>query len=76
MKSNNRNTRERRCSCGCLAFETNNTENQTESFKCDMCGCECEKITYAKIDDEMGTRYRDICDKCMERYNAKPAKNK
>lgn len=71
-----------RCSCGCLAFENNNSENkeeandenQTISFKCDMCGCESEKITYAKIDDDMGTRYRNICDKCMEQYNATPAK--
>ena len=73
-----------RCSCGCLAFETNNSENTEKSstdnphkfFKCDMCGCECEKITYAKIDDEMGTRYRNICDKCMKQYNATPAESK
>ncbi len=54
--------------------EEANAENQTISFKCDMCGCESEKITYAKIDDDMGTRYRNVCDKCMEQYNATPAK--
>ena len=38
--------------------------------KCEMCGHICDKTTAAKIEDEMGVRYRNLCDACMEIYNA------
>ncbi len=53
--------------------------NQTEQAnippvanKCEMCGHVCDKTTSAKIEDDMGVRYRNLCDACMEIYNATP----
>lgn len=40
--------------------------------KCEMCGHVCDKTTAAKIEDDMGVRYRNLCDACMEIYNATP----
>jgi hypothetical protein len=40
--------------------------------KCEMCGHICDKTTAAKIEDDMGVRYRNLCDACMEIYNATP----
>ena len=53
-----------RCDCGCIAFERQ---------KCDMCDKESEKLTYAKFRDENGLRYRNLCDDCMVKFNAKEA---
>ena len=33
-------------------------------------------FTYAKITDDMGVRYRNLCDACIEIYNATPEENK
>lgn len=38
--------------------------------KCQMCGRENVMIRSAKIVDNLGTRYRDICVDCFEKYNA------
>lgn len=40
--------------------------------ECEMCGCVCLKTTYAKIEDDMGTRYRHLCWSCVKTYNATP----
>ena len=45
-------------------------------FTCEMCNQGCDKITYAKIKDNMGIRYRNLCDECMEKYNAVPTPKK
>jgi hypothetical protein len=39
---------------------------------CDMCGHNFEKLTYSKITDDMGVRYRNMCDACLEIHNATP----
>ena len=44
----------------------------TTKSKCEMCGHICDKITPSKIKDDMGVRYRNLCDACMEIYNAPP----
>lgn len=38
--------------------------------KCQICGEYVDHLTYCKIDDDYGTRYRHICDSCMQKYNA------
>lgn len=40
--------------------------------KCGMCDKLSSHLTYCKIKDDLGTRYRDICDECIKKYNAKP----
>ena len=45
-------------------------------FTCEMCDQGCDKITYAKIKDNMGIRYRNLCDECMKKYNAVPTPKK
>lgn len=54
--------------------KTREAVSQNQSGKCEMCGCDSDKITYATIDDEMGTRYRNLCESCVQKYNAKIAK--
>ena len=50
------------------------TTNQ--GYKCDMCEHYVDKVTYSKITDDMGVRYRNLCDACMEIHNATPEENK
>ena len=38
--------------------------------KCEICDEYFEHLTYCKIKDDMGTRYRNICDECIQKYNA------
>jgi len=45
-------------------------DTQTAEYKCDNCDKICEKTTYAEIRDEMGVRYRRLCDDCLEKLNA------
>lgn len=49
--------------------ETNKTGE-----KCELCGKRFPKLTYATIKDDLGTRYRNICDDCIVKHNAKPKK--
>ena len=64
-----------------LARKTGKTESQQSSsaasiiikttnqeYKCDMCGQLVDKVTYSKIADDMGVRYRNLCDSCAEIY--------
>ena len=56
------------------------TQNKTESLhkrngKCQMCDKENVMITTAVIVDDLGTRYRNVCDDCFEKYNCKPKNN-
>ena len=63
-------------------FEEENVKEETmkieniKSGKCEICECEREKLTYAKIVDQMGTRYRYICEDCIKNHNATPAQKK
>lgn len=41
-----------------------------KSLKCEMCDEHFEHLTYCKIKDDMGTRYRNICDDCIQKLNA------
>ena len=55
------------------------TQNKTESLhkwkgKCQMCDKDNVMITAAVIVDDMGTRHRNVCDDCFEKYNCKPEK--
>ena len=52
--------------------ETKSEDTTITENKCEMCGHICNKITAAKIEDEMGIRYRNLCDACMEIYSATP----
>lgn len=52
--------------------ETKPQDTITTESKCEMCGHICDKTTAAKIEDDMGVRYRNLCDACMEIYNATP----
>ncbi len=75
-----------RCTCGSVCFEFfdeeqgENVENNgsvAEQFgKCEMCSKYDVKITYAEIRNELGTRYRNVCDDCIEKYNATAVENK
>lgn len=48
-----------------------NNKNDTEQGVCALCGKK-SNVTYCKIVDSMGTRYRCICADCMSKYNATP----
>ena len=55
------------------------TQNKTESLhkwkgKCQMCDKDNVMITAAVIVDDLGTRHRNVCDDCFEKYNCKPEK--
>lgn len=52
--------------------KTTTSENNPPRYKCEMCAHLCEKVTYSKIVDDMGIRYRNLCDACIEIYNAVP----
>lgn len=51
-------------------------ENKTKikhqwNGKCQMCDTDDVMVTEAVITDDLGTRYRYVCDKCFEKYNCK-----
>ena len=48
------------------------SESNPPRYKCEMCDHLCEKVTYSKIVDDMGIRYRNLCNACVEIYNAVP----
>ncbi len=39
-------------------------------LKCELCDDYFEHLTYCKIKDDFGTRYRNICDDCIKKHNA------
>lgn len=49
-----------------------NNKNDTEQGVCALCGKKSNVVTYCRIVDPMGTRYRCICADCMSKYNATP----
>lgn len=55
-------------------FENNNddVDDAQTSEKCGICNRRVSKLTYCTIKDNMGTRYRDICDDCIKKYKAIP----
>lgn len=53
-------------------FEVKNPEEeQPKGQKCQLCEGYFEHLTICEINDDMGTRYRKICDGCMHTHNAK-----
>lgn len=42
--------------------------------KCQLCGEYVDHLTYCKVKDDYGTRFRYICDACIVKYKAKPQK--
>ena len=53
-------------------LETIASKNNPPRYKCEMCDHLCEKVTYSKLIGDMGIRYRNLCDACIEIYNAVP----
>ncbi len=47
---------------------------QPHGEKCELCGGYFEHLTYCQIKDDFGTRFRNICDDCIVKHNAKPKK--
>ncbi len=45
-----------------------------DMFKCDMCDSYTVNNYYAKIVDKMGTRFRNICPECVNKYKAEVIK--
>ena len=43
---------------------------QPSGEQCQLCGKYFEHLSYCKIIDDMGTRYRNICDDCIQKHNA------
>ena len=44
---------------------------QAVAATCDMCEKQGVPVTKCEIKDEMGTRYRFLCEDCLRKYNAK-----
>ena len=42
--------------------------------KCEMCDKETTQLSYCEIKDEYGTRYRNVCAECRDKYEAKEIK--
>ena len=49
-------------------------EEQQRGEKCELCGGYYEHLTHCQIKDDFGTRFRNICDDCIVKHNAKPKK--
>ena len=45
--------------------------DEKKCLKCELCGKETEELKNAMIKDEMGIRYRDVCNDCYLKYDAK-----
>ena len=43
---------------------------QPSGEQCQLCGEYFEHLTCCKIKDDMGTRYRSLCDSCIQKHNA------
>ena len=50
-------------------------DNTIPLQKCEMCDKQTDHLTYCEIKDELGTRYRNICNECMLKYGAKEKEN-
>lgn len=55
-------------------YTTPNSTKTSESqvCRCDVCGHSVEKVTYAKITEDMGVWHKNLCDVCMVICNATP----
>lgn len=42
--------------------------------KCELCDIETRQLFYCEIKDEYGTRYRNVCLECLNKYDAKELK--
>ena len=42
---------------------------EEHGFECEMCGNKALKLYKVKIEDDMGTRYRNVCENCLKKYN-------
>ena len=51
-------------------IETKNIE--APKNKCETCGCVCDKLVVAKIEDGLGTRFANLCDECVEKLHVVP----
>ena len=51
---------------------TSVNQDEQKSGECQICGNISSHLTHCKIEDDLGTRYRDICSECMEKFNATP----
>lgn len=47
---------------------------QPSGEKCELCGGYFDHLTHCQIKDDFGTRFRNICDDCIVKHNAKPKK--
>ena len=54
--------------------EITSAEEQPSGEKCELCGGYFEHLTHCQIKDDFGTRFRNICDDCIVKHNAKPKK--
>ncbi len=52
--------------------DTTNQNVETHKGTCELCGATDIDVTYCKIVDNLGTRYRNICNSCKEKNNATP----
>ena len=50
-------------------------DNATPIKKCELCDKQTDHLTYCEIKDDLGTRYRNICDECVLKYGAKEKEN-
>lgn len=62
--------------CGGATCNNNDTDGEQTGEKCELCNRRYPQLTYCVIKDDMGTRYRNICDDCIQKYNAKPTARK
>jgi hypothetical protein len=46
----------------------------TKKGKCELCDKEDADVVECMIEDNLGTRYREICPDCMKKYRATPVK--
>ncbi|MBR5022082.1 MAG: hypothetical protein IKY18_02640 [Oscillospiraceae bacterium] len=56
-----------------VVTDNNVTDPQPQTGICQLCNSESH-LTYCKIKDNLGIRYRNICDECIAKHNAIPAK--
>lgn len=57
-----------------VAVENGMEPEQPSGEKCQLCDRYFDHLSYCEIKDDFGTRYRNICDDCIQKHNAKPKK--
>ncbi|MBE6577481.1 MAG: hypothetical protein E7653_05025 [Ruminococcaceae bacterium] len=67
----NENSTDEETSCEESFNEPEQEIAMPEGEQCEMCETYVDHLTYCKFKDDFGSRFRNICEDCIKKYNAK-----